>query len=107
MDCSLQGNACFGYVSSDSGPVTFRDEFDCHGLDAIFPADRATSIPAFFNACVIPGHWSRDGWCTTPLQLRPFRHMAICTTNARAFDALTTKLRAAVIFVCWNRGFET
>jgi hypothetical protein len=33
--------------------------------------------------------------------------MAICTMTARAFDALTTKLRAAVIFVCWNRGFET
>jgi hypothetical protein len=55
MDSSLQSNACFGYASSDSGPVTFRDEFDCNGLDAIFPADCATSIPAFFTACVIPG----------------------------------------------------
>ncbi|MES2671766.1 MAG: hypothetical protein V4673_15280 [Pseudomonadota bacterium] len=52
MDCSLQSNACFGYASSDSGPVTFRDEFDCNGLDAIFAADCATSIllPALSRA---------------------------------------------------------
>ncbi len=37
LDGSPQSNACFGYASSDSGPVAFHQPFDDFGLDAIFP----------------------------------------------------------------------
>lgn len=37
LDGSPQSNACFGYASSDSGPVAFRQPFDDVGPDAIFP----------------------------------------------------------------------
>lgn len=36
IDCSLQSNACFGYATSDSGPVNFTYQFDYVGVDPIF-----------------------------------------------------------------------
>lgn len=55
IDCSLQSNACFGYASSDSGPVTFHYQFDYVGLDAIFPADCTNQYGCSFYCLRYPG----------------------------------------------------
>lgn len=55
IDCSLQSNACFGYASSDSGPVNYTYQFDYNGTDAIFPADCTNQEYCRFNCRYSPG----------------------------------------------------
>lgn len=55
IDCSLQSNACFGYASSDSGPVNFTYQFDYNGVDAIFPEDCTNQEHCRFYCRYSPG----------------------------------------------------
>lgn len=55
IDCSLQSNHCGGYVSGNSGPVTFHYQFDYNGLDAIFPADCTNQNGCRFYCLRYPG----------------------------------------------------
>lgn len=55
MDCSLQSNACFGYASSDSGPVNYTYQFDYNRTDAILPADCTNQEDCRFDCRDNPG----------------------------------------------------
>ncbi len=55
IDCSLQSNACFGYASSDSGPVNFTYRFDYNGTDAILPEDCSGQECCLFDCRHSPG----------------------------------------------------
>ena len=55
IDCSLQTNACFGYATSDSGPVNFTYEINHAGVDAIFPADCTNDYACRFYCWRSPG----------------------------------------------------
>ena len=75
IDCSLQSNACFGYASSDSGPVNFTYQFDYNGVDAIFPADCTNQYACRFYC------WRNPGPLVARLVVYDANHNLVATTE--------------------------